>query len=175
MDQLVAFDRQSYFIFLGVLALGRGMDILSTWIATPRLLLEANPLARRLGWKWGAVLNVTLCVLLAAWPMPAIVVATTSFLVASRNFQSAWLMRSMGEARYQCFIADQLSQTPWALFLFCVLAQATLVALIGAALMVYSGWQLVPFGVGSGMITYGVAIAFYTLLAAWRRRSSGTI
>jgi hypothetical protein len=170
MDQLVVLDRQTYLAMLGVLALGRGMDMLSTRIATPRMTLEANPIARFLGWRWGLVVNVALCLVMAASPLPAILIATNSLLIASRNFQSAWLMRTMGEARYRCFIAEQLAQTPWGLFVFCVAGQASLVALIGAALIFYSGGLLVPFAVGAGMITYGVAVTIYTLMAGWWRR-----
>ena len=52
MDDLVQFNPRNYALFLGLLVAARGMDFLSTWIATPRLVLEANPLARRLGWRW---------------------------------------------------------------------------------------------------------------------------
>ena len=31
----------------------RGMDFLSTWVATPNLVLEGNPIAKKLGWKMG--------------------------------------------------------------------------------------------------------------------------
>jgi hypothetical protein len=34
------------------------MDFPSTGIATPHLALEGNPIAKWLGWKWGAVLRV---------------------------------------------------------------------------------------------------------------------
>ena len=80
-----------------LLFVARGMDFLSTWVATPNLVLEGNPIAKKLGWKWGIPLNLALCVGLAFWPLPAIVISTTSVLVAARNFQSAWLMRSLGE------------------------------------------------------------------------------
>ena len=29
------------------------MDFLSTWVATPNLVLEGNPIAKKLGWRWG--------------------------------------------------------------------------------------------------------------------------
>ena len=82
---------------LALLVFARGMDFLSTWIATPNLVLEGNPIAKKLGWRWGLLLNVVLVLALALWPLSAIVISTTSVLVAARNFQSAWLMRSLGE------------------------------------------------------------------------------
>jgi hypothetical protein len=168
----VPFGGTDYWILLGLLVFGRGMDFLSTWIATPGLLLEANPIARRLGWRMGAAVNLLVCGLCAQWPLPALIVTTTSLLVAARNFQSAWLMRTMGEERYRMWFVNQVYDTPLPLYIGCVLAQAVLTALIGASLMYFSGNWLVPLGVGMGMITYAVAVAFYTLLALWRSRRS---
>ncbi len=37
------------------------MDFLSTWVATPNLVLEGNPIAKKLGWRWGIPLNLALC------------------------------------------------------------------------------------------------------------------
>src|SRR5438309_720538 len=101
MDKPVPFASQAYFLFLSLLLFARGADFLSTWIATPNLILEANPIARRLRWKWGIPLNVALCVGFARWPLIAIIIGTTSALVAARNFQLAWLMRSHGEENYR--------------------------------------------------------------------------
>jgi cobalamin synthase len=96
MDDYVPFGSRTYALMFLLLLVSRGMDFLSTWVATPNMVLEGNPIAKKLGWRWGTVLNFALCVAFAYWPMPAIVISTTSVLVAARNFQSAWLMRSLG-------------------------------------------------------------------------------
>ncbi len=171
MDQ-VAIGGPDYWILLGILIFGRGMDFLSTWVATPGLVLEANPMARRLGWRWGALVNVVVSTICAAWPLPALIIATTSILVAARNFQSAWLMRTMGEERYRCWFLDRVLETPKGLYVGCVLAQALLTGLVGAGLMYAAGQRLVPLAIGMGIITYAIAVAFYTLLAVWRLRRS---
>src|SRR5439155_4409148 len=89
MEDTVPFGSREYLLMLVLLAFARGMDFLSTWIATPNLVLEGNPIAKKLGWKWGVVVNVVLVTALALWPLSAIVVATASVLVGSRNCQSA--------------------------------------------------------------------------------------
>src|SRR5689334_8935748 len=124
MDDLIPFASNEYFVFLGLLAVARGMDFFSTWVATPHLVLEGNPLARRLGWKWGTLLNVGLCFGFALNPMTAIILSTTSFLVAARNFHNAWLMRSMGEDQYRFLVSEQIHRTGKGLYLFCCYAQA---------------------------------------------------
>jgi len=174
MDEFVPFGRSDYWVYLALLVFGRGMDFLSTWIATPNLVLEANPLARKLGWRWGLLLNVVVCVLFAAWPLPALVIATTSLLVAARNLQNAWLMRSLGEEGYRFWMMQRLGESSLILYVFCLLLQTGLVASLGMALMIFSHRQLVPFAVGMGIITYAVAVSFYSLLSLWRiRRSLG--
>ena len=46
------------------LVMTRMADLGSTWVATPRLELEANPVARYLGWKAGIGVNLILCLVL---------------------------------------------------------------------------------------------------------------
>jgi hypothetical protein len=170
MDDTFQFASRDYCLMLLLLVFARGMDFLSTWIATPNLVLEGNPLAKKLGWKWGLALNVVLCVALAAWPLSAIVVATASVLVAARNFQSAWLMHSLGEEIYRQWHVERVRETRVTLYLFCLAGNTLLTAGIGMALIYFSDLRRVPFAIGMGMVAYAVAVAFYTLLAIWRIR-----
>jgi hypothetical protein len=168
MDDPVSFGSREYFLMFALLVFSRGMDFLSTWIATPNLVLEGNPLAKKLGWRWGLLLNVVMVVALALWPLSAIVVATASVLVAARNFQSAWLMRSLGEDAYREWHVQRIRETRVTLYLFCLAGDTLLTAGVGAVLIYFSRMRLVPFAVGMGMVAYAVAVAFYTLLAVWR-------
>jgi len=168
MDITVPFDSREYLLMLGLLVFGRGMDFLSTWIATPNLTLEGNPIAKKLGWKWGLLLNVALIVILAMWPLSAIVVATASVLVAARNFQSAWLMRSLGEEVYREWHVQRVRETRVTLHLFCLAGHTLLTAVVGAALICFSKPLQVPFAIGMGMVAYAIAVAFYSMLAIWR-------
>jgi len=174
MDDSVSFASREYFIMLAILVFSRGADFLSTWVATPHLVLEGNPIAKWLGWKWGAVVNVILVTSLAMWPLSAIVVSTASVLVAARNFQSAWLMRSMGEDAYRDWYVQRMSETRITLYLFCLAGNTLLTAAVGLALIVFSTAKdyllIVPMGVGMGIIAYAVAVIIYTLLSVWRSR-----
>lgn len=180
MDDFVSFGGRFYFFNLALMVFSRGMDFLSTWIATPNLVLEANPIAKRIGWRGGIALNILICICLASWPLPAIVISTMSLLVAGRNLQMAWLMRSMGEERYALWFSERLSEVRSSLFLFCLFGQTVVTAMIGGALMYFSQcslqaglMHLVPFSVGMGILTYAFAITVFTLLAMRRinRRS----
>jgi hypothetical protein len=170
MDDFVPFGSRDYLLTFAFLMLSRGMDVLSTWVATPNLVLEGNPVAKLLGWRWGIPVNLAVCVALAFWPLPAIVLSTTSILVAARNFQSAWLMRTLGEEVYRDWHVDRVQETRITLYLLCLAGNTVLTAAVGAAVIVFSERRVVPFGIGVGIVAYAGAVAFYTLLAVWRLR-----
>lgn len=170
MDDLVPFASRSYGLCFVLLLISRGMDFFSTWVATPNLVLEGNPIAKKLGWRWGIPLNLAACFALAFWPVSAIVVSTTSVLVAARNFQSAWLMRSLGEEIYRDWHVARIQETRITLYLFCLVGNTVLTAAVGMAVIRFSERDLIPFAIGLGIIAYAVAVALYTLLAVWRLR-----
>jgi hypothetical protein len=170
MAEAVPFGGEEYFVFLVLLVFSRSMDFLSTWVATPNLVLEANPIARKLGWRWGIPVNFALCLSVACWPLPAIIISTTSVLVAARNFQSAWIMRAIGEETYRLWISERLEETPVGLFLFCLFGQTALTAAVGGVLIWFGGLALVPLGIGMGMVAYAAAVVLYTLISLWRNR-----
>ena len=172
MDELVPFGSRTYGLVFVLLLIARGMDFLSTWVATPNLVLEGNPIAKRLGWKWGIPLNFALCFLFAFWPLPAIVISTTSVLVAARNFQSAWLMRSLGELLYREWHVERVQETSVTLYLACLFGQTVLTAGVGVAVIYFTNWEQdpIPLAIGLGIIAYALAVAFFTVLGIVRLR-----
>ena len=174
MDDLVPFASRTYGLVFLLLVVSRAMDILSTWIATPNLLLEGNPIAKKLGWRWGIPLNIGMCFGFALWPFPAIVISTTSLLVAARNFQSAWLMRSLGEQHYRDWHVERVQETNITLYLFCLFAQTGLMAALGAGIIYFSDGEraAVPVlpAIGLGVIAYAVAVLAFSLLGVVRLR-----
>lgn len=174
MEDLIPFGSRLYGELFLLLLVARGMDFLSTWIATPNMVLEGNPLAKRLGWKWGIPVNLVLCIGFAFWPLPAIVISTTSVLVAARNFQSAWLMRSLGEQMYRTWHVERVQETNISLYLFCLFGQTALTAGVGAGVILATNSrtqdQPVALAIGLGIIAYALAVAFYTVLGMVRLR-----
>jgi hypothetical protein len=84
-------------------------------------------------------------------------------------------MRTSGEENYRTWFVERLEETTPGLFLFCLFAQTLLFAAVGGALIYFSGWQLVPFGIGMGIVAYAVAVTFYTMLALWRNRRAARL
>ena len=175
MDDFVPFASRTYALVFLLLFVSRGMDFLSTWVATPNMVLEGNPIAKKLGWTWGIPLNVGLCFFFASWPLPAVVISTTSVLVAARNFQSAWLMRSMGEQLYRDWHIERIQETSATLYLFCLFGQTVLTAGVGAAVIYFGNRDRenpMLLAIGLGIVAYALAVAFYTMLGIWRLRRS---
>jgi len=170
LDEFLDPGTRNWAVLAGLVAASRAMDLGSTWIATPKLTLEGNPIARRLGWKWGIPLNLLLALGFATWPLLSISLITTSCLVAARNLQSAWVMRSMGELNYRCWMADRLAECPRGLAWGCFMGEALLVGAVGGILMAFSEWRLVPFSVGLGMAAYSFAVGLFSSIALWRSR-----
>jgi hypothetical protein len=169
MEDALPFGCLDYWFFFSVVLVARGMDFLSTWIATPNLVLEGNPLAKKLGWKLGVLVNIALCFTFAFYPFTAIIICTTSLLVAGRNFQNAWLMRTLGEEGYRDWFVARLVEVHFGLYLFCLLAQTAFYALIGLAIIYFSRYEI-PVAIGFGIIAYAATVLFYTLLSVWRIR-----
>jgi hypothetical protein len=172
MSDLIPFGSRFYAELFLLLFFARGMDFLSTWVATPHMVLEGNPIAKKLGWKWGIPINFVLCLGFALWPLPAVVISTSSLLIAVRNFQSAWLMRSMGEHHYRDWHIQRIQETSATLYLSCLFAQTALTTAVGGAIIYFSDWErgYIPFAIGLGIIAYALAVAFYTILGVWRLR-----
>jgi hypothetical protein len=164
------FASRGYCVMLALLLFARGMDFLSTWLATPNLLLEGNPLAKKLGWKLGALVNAVLCFVFAFWPLTAIIIITAGLLVAAHNFHVAWLMRTMGEEAYRDWFLEQISRARFPLYIGCLLGETSLTAIIGAALLCFSEMETIPFAIGLGILAYAIIVLFYTALSLWRLR-----
>jgi len=107
---------------------------------------------------------------LAFWPVPAIVVCTASVLVAARNFQSAWLMRSLGEEQYRAWHVERIQETRITLYLFCLAGNTLLTALVGMAVVYFSADNAILQAIGMGIVAYAIAVALFTLLSVWRMR-----
>ncbi|HYG25014.1 MAG TPA: hypothetical protein VEH04_19780 [Verrucomicrobiae bacterium] len=170
MEDLLQFGSRDYCLCFLLLLFGRGMDFISTWVATPNLVLEGNPIAKKLGWHGGLLVNLAACWLLAFSAPVAIGVSTMSVLVAARNFQSAWLMRSMGEENYRDWHVARITETPVTLYLSCLAGNTLLTALVGGALVLFSDSYLIPTSIGMGMLAYSFAVVLFTLLGVWRSR-----
>lgn len=177
IDTFIPFASREYLLMLGLLLFARSMDFLSTWVATPNLELEGNPVAKLLGWRWGILVNLLICFVLSFWHVTAIAISTMSVLVAARNFQSAWLMRSMGEDSYRDWHVKRIEETRVTLYLVCLAGNTLLTSAVGVAVAFYGASlrEVVLFAIGWGIVIYAAVVVVFTVLALWRiRRAADT-
>jgi hypothetical protein len=133
-------------------------DIGSTYLATPRLVLEANPIARRLGWPF-AILTLLVAFIPYFNTAAGVLVLVPSLLVASRNFGSIWLVRGIGEDRMLALQIEAARRRRFLEAFLCGLAESVFMAVAGALLMVLSGgprrWSFV---FALGVLIWAVAL-----------------
>jgi hypothetical protein len=137
--------------------LARMGDVGSTYLATPRLVLEANPIVRRLGWPFALV-----SLLLAFTPYynlaVGVVVLVASLLVASRNFGSLWLVRGLGEDRMLALQVEAARRRRFGEAFLWVLAESGFLALAAGLLTVLAAGSRGASAFAFGMLAYAIAI-----------------
>lgn len=86
-------------------------DIGTTFLVSPTLKLEANPIARRLGWKYT---YGTLALALVPYYSihGGVIVLTASLLAAASNASEALLARYLGEESYAALNRDAIQKMP---------------------------------------------------------------
>ncbi|MCZ6472249.1 MAG: hypothetical protein O7A08_14695 [SAR324 cluster bacterium] len=152
---------------IAAMALARGLDFLSTWLVTPRLELEANPLMRRTGYVRMALLNLPLLGLPLLHHGLSITFIVTSLLAAGGNLAGGALARGMGEKRQSEAQARAIREMGVGRALAMNTAGGLVIALAGALLMVlgrpveshswWGGLGVVMFGV-VGLVHFNLAI-----------------
>ncbi|TFG05328.1 MAG: hypothetical protein EU536_02400 [Promethearchaeota archaeon] len=97
-----------YFLNIGITALGRALDLLSTYYITPSLKLETNRLVSKFGWKGSIVLQIPVLILGAFFRPIAIFFLAWSIIVAASNISGAWFIKHFpgGDVKYAEFLTN---------------------------------------------------------------------
>lgn len=144
-----------------VLLLARFGDLASTYLATPTLRLEANPLARKFGWPF-AWLTLLVCFVPYYNTSLAVIAITVSLFATASNLSRAWIIRALGEAEYLNVLQRAAAASRPREAIAFILASSGAFALAGVVLLVISGgpgeW---PFWFAVGIIAYAYAMAMF--------------
>jgi len=87
-------------------------DIGTTYLVTPTLKVEANPLVRKMGWRY-ALATTSLALIPYYSIHGGVVVLTVSFIVCALNGSEALLARSLGEEKYAELHHDAMLNMPF--------------------------------------------------------------
>jgi hypothetical protein len=153
-------QNMNHFMFV-MLLISRLGDVVSTLLATPRLKLEANVIARKLGKPF---VFLTLLIAFIAYYDVALAVAVLipSLLVSSGNLGKVWVMRKLGEDGYQALLAGLVRKHGVKGQILFNALSACFIALVGAVLLV-----LAPdprdggFWAAVGFFIYAFALVFW--------------
>lgn len=133
-------------------------DILTTYLVSPTLKLEANSLARRFGWPY-AWLTVLVGLIPYVSLAAGIVVLTASFMVAASNASKILMARALGEDEMLALSQRILQATPlWPGILFMILPGVFVAALAGSLLYFYPSSTQWAYYFAIGLLTYAIAI-----------------
>lgn len=169
-------DADAFTHLLAVLLLfSRVGDVVSTRLATPTLRLEANPIVRRLGWRF-AVVTLLAALLPYYSASMAVALLAASLLVTASNLSRGWLARLLGEAEYEELLLRVARRGRLRVVLGFVLGAAAHFTLAGLVLMWLSGlartWS---YWFGFGIVVYGLVFAVYGCLFMMRLFRRGAV
>lgn len=157
-----------------LLLLARLGDVGSTYLLSPTLKLEANPLVRR--FRWPFAIASLLIAGLPYYSLPAgVSVLITSLLVCASNSSRVWFVRTIGESEYHSLLIDVARRAPVGLsILFCLLPPLSMAMIGGVMLLFYRrSQQDWGFWIACGFILYALVIGLYGSLAFLRYRREG--
>ena len=144
-----------------VLLLARLGDVGSTYLVTPTLRLEGNPIVRRIGWPC-AYLTVLVCFVSYYNTGLAMILIVASLLATASNLSRGWIARALGETEYVRVLQRAAASSSLLGAIGFVLGSSGTYALAGLVLLVISGgpteW---PFWFAVGVLVYASAKALF--------------
>jgi hypothetical protein len=158
-----------------LLLLARIGDVGSTYLVSPQLKLEANPLVRRFRWPFAVV-----SILIAAIPYYSLPIGIAalilSLLVCASNCSRLWLVRTMGETEYHSLVIDVARRAPLGLGIVYCLLSPLCMALIGGIIFLFypdrhNDWA---YYFALGFFAYAFAVGLYGTLGFLRYRREGS-
>lgn len=137
-------------------------DIGSTYLITPKLKLEANPIMRRLGWPF-AIATLLLCLLPYYSTALAIIILVPSLMVSAANTSKIWFARAYGESAYQELLLRVARSSRLSQALVPTIIAAMFTAMIGLVLLLLSPDPNKDWGYwfAIGFLAYAFVIGFY--------------
>lgn len=152
-------------VLCALLLISRIGDVGTTYLITPTLILEANPIVRRLGWRF-ALVTLGAC-FLPYIHVPASVAALIAFLfVSASNARKVWIARTIGEKAYVAFLIDAARKSKLSHALLGVTASSFFIALAGGTILFFYPTPNADWGfwIGFGILIYASATWLYGTL-----------
>ena len=152
-------------VLCALILLGRVGDIVTTYLATPKLRLEANPIMRKLGWRF-AMLTLLLCLIPYYSTALGVMVVVPSLMVSSSNAARLWTMRALGEEKYLEFLYLAARSGKLSHAIAGLLVSQMFLAIVGLLLLALSPDPAADWGfwIALGILTYVFAMTLHGCL-----------
>ena len=158
-----------------LLLIARIGDVATTYLVTPNLVLEANPVVRKFGWPF-ALLTVGVAALPYLNTALAVVALMTSLLVSASNARGIWMARALGENEYMALLMKAAGKSKLSYALLGTAASSFFVALAGAVVLLFypspdEDWG---FWLGVGIVLFAAAFWLHQklfMVRLFRRRA----
>jgi hypothetical protein len=150
-------------IFCLLLLIGRLGDIVSTYIITPKLKLEANPIIRKFKFPF-AFATILICVVPYWNPGFGLALIVASFLISFLNISKMWFLKTLGEDRALKLYIYVAQNSNLRLPIFLSIIACSFMAAIGLiCLLFYPHSNDWGFYFGIGFVGFAVAIQIHTI------------
>jgi hypothetical protein len=162
-------------VLFALLLVARAGDLGTTYLMTPALVLESNPLVRRFGWRFALVTSVV-CLVPYVSMQIAVSLLVASLLVAAGNAARVWSARTLGEQAQLDLMISLARRSRLSHAVSGVLASAFFMALVGVVvLLFYSSPRSWGFWIGFGVVGYAAVIGVHGSLFMIRlfRKAAG--
>jgi hypothetical protein len=150
-------------LFCILLLIGRCGDVFSTYIVTPNLKLEANPVIRK--FKFPFAFATLLICLVPYWNLGfGLSLIVGSYLISFMNISKMWFLKTLGEEmalKLQIYVARNSNlKLP---IVLSIIAYSFLAAIGAICLFLYPTVHEWGFYFGIGFIGFAVAIQTHTI------------
>ena len=146
-------------ILFVMLLISRLSDIGTTYAATPKLMMEANPLVRKFRWKFAWITTLIVCFSPYVSPGLAIAIIVASFLVSASNASKIWIARALGEEKMHALFLDAAGKSnPRSSLFFITLPAIFFLILAGSLFYAYPDPHEFAYFFACGIFAYAIAI-----------------
>ena len=156
------------------LFIARVGDVLSTYLVTPTLKLESNPLVRKFQWPF-AIVTIPICLVPYYNIAVAIPILVISLLVSASNCSKIWLSRAIGEREMHELMKSCAQKAPVVASLLFILSPCLFILMLGGLLLLFYPDPMRDWGfyIAIGIIGYAFALGIYGPLFFLRLRKLG--
>ncbi len=142
-------------------------DVWTTYLASPRLRLESNALARKFGWPY-ALLTILAGLMTYQWKPIGIVIFAASFLAAAFNASKLLMAQALGEEEMVALSRRVfLATRAWPGMLYSMLP-GIFTGILGAFLAFFSKPLEISYFFGIGVVTFAMAFLVWYPLRYFR-------